>query len=222
MVQGIRSSCKIQILALVLSLAIPALLFATEASAKAVDERIYIAPAGNVDKAVLQEIKSALPGIFPMVVSIELAPEEELPSAAYDPVRKQYDAGMVLEAVAGRNNLATTRESMIVVTDADMYYGDADHVFGLSNAKTKICIISLARLGGEMPDRRLFLESSVRSAAIELGYVLGLKDCSDPKCMMSLSKSPADEIKKKTSFCRDCKRRLRSRYSSALIKMPVF
>ncbi|HPM43052.1 MAG TPA: hypothetical protein PLV52_04410 [Candidatus Omnitrophota bacterium] len=195
---------------------------AESAYAKAIDERIYIAPAGPVDASVLKKIKSSLPDILPMAVSVELAPEEKMPPEAYNAARGQYDASVLLEAVAKRNNLATTRESMIVVTDSDLYYADVAHVFGLSNPKAKICVISLARpAGGKVKSGSLY-QRALRSAATELGYVLGLKDCPDVKCVMHLSKNPEDEDSKKVYFCHDCKKRLRSRYSSALITIPQF
>ncbi|MBP7056416.1 MAG: hypothetical protein KBB52_06165 [Candidatus Omnitrophica bacterium] len=191
---------------------------AESAYAKAIDERIYIAPSGPVDVSVLKKIKSSLPDILPMAVSVELAPEEKMPPEAYNEARGQYDASVLLEAVAKRNNLATTRESMIVVTESDLYYADVAHVFGLSNPKAKICVISLARPAGGKSKS----QGALRSAATELGYVLGLKDCSDAKCVMHLSENPGDDDSKKVYFCHDCKKRLRSRYSSALINIPQF
>ena len=203
-----------------------ALFFARGLEAKAVDERIYIAPAGAVDGKVLEDIKSELPKLLPMTVHMEIVPAEKLSESAYNPARKQYNAGSLLDDIAGRNNLVTTRETMLVVTDVDLYSGEPDFVFGLANPKTKICIVSLARLNNEFyglkPDNKLLSARAVKEAAHELGHAWGLPHCPDPKCAMFFSGSIKDTDKKRDTLCHDCKKRVRTRYTTTLFTMPVF
>jgi len=215
-----------------MKLALTALLFiaitfyAQHIEAKAVDERIYIAPAGAVDDKVLDDIKSELPDLLPMTVHMEIVPAEKLSESAYNPARKQYNAESLLDDIAGRNNLVTTRETMLVVTDADLYSGDLDFVFGLARAKTKICIVSLARLNNEFyglkPDNKLLSARAVKEAVHELGHTWGLPHCPDPKCAMFSSDSIEGTDKKRDTLCHDCKKRVRTRYTTTLFTMPVF
>lgn len=206
--------------------AIVMIFIAQSVSAKAVDERIYIAPAGKVDKKVLEKIKGALPGLLPMTVSVELPAREELSRGAYDAARNRYNAAAILEDISARNNLVTTRETMLVVTDADIYCQDMDFVFGLADPKTKICIVSTARLNNEFyglkPDNALFLARVVKEASRQLGRVWGVPNCPNRKCIMSSSGDLVDIDRKRENLCHDCKKRIRLRYTSALFTMPVF
>lgn len=211
--------------------------FPYSGEAKVFEECVYLIPAGKVDKKVLEKLKEKLPGLFPMSVKAVIDPEKEIPQAAYDPSRKQYDAQAVLDDISGRINLALTNERALIVTDADLYVPDLNFVFGLADAKKGICIISLARLKNEFdpaaspasrdgrdsaprqaaelrglkPDERLLFERALKEAAHELGHSWKIDHCPSPKCVMFFSNSLADTDKKRESFCYKCRIALENR-----------
>lgn len=192
-----------------------ALLFPDAAPAKVVEECVYIVPAGKVDKKVLANLKEKLPGIFPMSSKAVMDQERELPQAAYDPSRKQYDARKVLDAISQQVVLAITNERAIIVTDADLYVPGADFVFGLADGKKGVAIISLARLSGEFygqkADGKLLASRALKEAARELARSWKLSDCSSRKCVMFPSSDPAVIDKERESFCYKCRVALEKR-----------
>ncbi len=206
------------ILLLAVSISLP-----ITAAAKVVEEHIYIILAGNVDRRAIEDIKSRLPGCLPMSVKVAIDPPTEMPEAAYDQSRKQYNAEMALDEISKRITLDLGNERALVTADVDLYSPDLNFVFGVADAKKGICIISLTRLRNEYyglkPDRALFLDRAVKEAERELGHSLGLAHCSNPKCVMYFSNNLSDIDRKRNTFCHDCKKSLRRRYESPLISL---
>ena len=193
--------------------------------AKVVDEHIYLVPAGNVDKKVLETIKERLPDSLPMTVKVEIAPQEKMLESAYDPSRQQYSAEMILNDIFQRVNPDTRVESALVIVDVDLYSKELNFVFGISDPSKGMGIISLTRLRnefyGQKPDNKLFLERAVKEAIRELGHAWGLSHCPDQKCVMYFSNSLSDTDKKKSSFCHECHNKLHKRSGSPLVKVSL-
>ena len=191
------------------------------AEAKMMDERIYLVPAGNADKKVVEVIKNMLPGNLPMIARIEVLPQEKILESAYDPSRKQYSAEMVLNDISKRVPLEITRESALVISDVDLYSPESNFVLGTSNSSKIIGIISLTRLRNEFYNNKLdndvFLKRVLKEAMYELGHAWGLPSCPNQKCVMCLSKDLSDIDKKRSWFCYECQNKLRKRYLSPLI-----
>lgn len=194
--------------------------------AKVVEEHIYLVPAGDVDSKIVEGIKARLPGSFPMNVNAALEKHENITEAAYDPSRKQYNAETVLDDISGRLFLDTANERALVIVDVDLYAPDLNFVFGLSNAKRGVCIISLARLKNEFyglkPDNNLLLDRAVKEAVHEIGHSWGLAHCSNPKCVMFFSNGLPDTDGKRDTFCHDCRNKLHERYGKPLLgSLPI-
>jgi len=193
--------------------------------ARIVDEHIYIVPAGGVDKGVIASIKQRLPGSFPMSVNAAIDPQEDIPQAAYNPSRKQYNAQNVLDEIARRVTVDIVNERVLVITDADLYMPELDFVFGLADAKKGVCIISLARLRNEFygykPDDNLFIDRAVKEAIHELGHSWGLGRCSNPKCAAFFSNSLPETDRKRNTFCNECRNKLHNRYGKPLVSVTL-
>ena len=187
-----------------------------------IDEHIYLVPAGNVDKKVVEAIKEMLPNSLPMTVKIEIAPQEKILESAYDPSRQQYSADMTLNDISQRVNLDIRVESALVIVDVDLYSPELNFVFGISDLSKVMGIISLTRLRNEFygrkPDNKLFLERALKEAVHELGHAWGLSHCPDRKCVMYFSNSLSDTDRKKSSFCHECRKKLHERNGGPLFK----
>ena len=113
-------------------------------------------------------------------------------------------------------------ENALIITDVDLYMPDLNFVFGLADAKKKVCIISLTRLKNEFyglkPDYRLLIERAMKEAVHELGHTWGLAHCPDARCVMHFSDSLKDTDNKRSTFCRSCRDALRHRYDKPLFK----
>lgn len=193
-------------------------IIACRAEAKTVDERIYIIPAGNVDKKAVDIVRSMLPADLPMTASVEVLPQEQVTDFAYDTIRHQYGAETILKDIAKRVHLKKSRESALVIVDVDMYSPGLNFVYGIADPPNVIGIISLARLKNEFynqkPDSELFRQRVLKEATHELGHAWGLPHCSDPKCVMSFSDDIQATDKKKRIFCFGCQKKLKKRYST--------
>ena len=178
--------------------------------AKVIEECIYLVPAGNVDKKVLEKLKDKLPGVFPMTVKVMIDQSKDIPQAAYDPLRKQYSAQAILDDISQRITLTLINERALIVTDVDLYAPDLNFVFGLADAKKGIGIISIARLKTD-GNVAILYERALKEAAHELGHSWNIPHCPSPKCIMFFSGSLADTDKKRDSFCYKCQIGLENR-----------
>jgi archaemetzincin len=184
--------------------------FPNSGEAKVIEECIYLVPAGKIDKKVLEKLKEKLPGVFPMSVKVVIDTQKEIPQAAYDTSRKQYNAQTLLDDISQRITLTLVNERALVVTDVDLYMPDLNFIFGLADAKKGICIISLARLAPDGSEEILY-ERALKEAAHELGHSWNIPHCPSPKCIMFFSNSLADTDKKRESFCYKCRIGLENR-----------
>lgn len=133
-----------------------------------------------------------------------------LPPYAYDRARRQYNSTLLLEYLA----LSKPRgyAKYLGVTDADLYAGGLNFVFGEAILNGEDAVVSLHRLRpefyGEPPNRRLFEARVLKEAVHELGHTFGLTHCRNPECVMSFSNSIIDTDVKKAQPCLKCQVKL--------------
>ena len=100
-------------------------------------------------------------------------------------------------------------EIILGVTGVDLTAPGLNFVFGLADPRSRVAVISLARLYpefyGQPRDPSLFKARAVKEAVHELGHLLGLDHCPDPVCVMAFSNSLADTDRKGPGFCRSCR-----------------
>ena len=194
--------------------------FSIPASAKVMDERIYLIPAGKIDRKVLEDLKERIPGLLPISAGVAIDPGQELSSEGYDTSRKQYSAEMALAHIAARTTIDTSNECVLIITDADLYTQGSDQTFGFADAKKVMSVLSLARLKNEFyglkPDERSLHDRVLKEALYGLGRSWGLGDCKNPRCVMYFSKEVSDIDKKQNRLCVECDKSLRHRYSNSL------
>jgi archaemetzincin len=125
----------------------------------------------------------------------------------------QCQGGPFLAALAAARPQG--EEMLLGVTGVDLTVPDLNFVFGLADPRSRVAVISLARLYpefyGQPRDPGLFKARVVKEAVHELGHLLGLSHCPDPVCIMAFSNSLADTDRKGPGFCPRCRELLQKK-----------
>ena len=115
----------------------------------------------------------------------------------------QYLAQSFIEKIAFQRK-KTENDFALALTEKDLFMPELNFVFGLAAPQQKTAIISIQRLKSE--DTTLFLERTIKEAVHELGHLLGLEHCPNPKCVMHFSNSLKDTDIKGKEYCDKCRR----------------
>ncbi len=168
---------------------------------------ILIIPVGKIPSHILNELAPELEKRFRLPVHV--ASPLRIQEAAYNPRRKQYKAGFILEAILTEHPKQKYR---LGIVDLDLYVPQLNFVFGLADSSSGAAVISITRLRpefyGHAPNdlvmhRRICIES-----VHELGHVFGLRHCPNPRCVMHFSNSIMDTDIKGPDFCNKCQKLL--------------
>ena len=164
---------------------------------------IVLVPIGKVSPAEIRLLCDSLNKIFPADVAIGKG--VPAPAAAWNPVRSQCDAEMVLESFPVPRE-DPGRDRVLGITGIDLYLPGMNFVFGIADRQN--ALISLCRLTqsfyGLPEDLRLFRRRAVVEAVHELGHTFGLAHCESPDCVMHFSNTIADTDRKGPAFCAAC------------------
>jgi len=156
--------------------------------------KIAILPMGDVPRGSLTDLSDALAAYG---LACEVRHLAELPPAARDATRAQYDADAVLEALP-----RPTGETLLAVTTEDLFSGAYTFVFGLATIGGGRAIVSLRRL--ETADASKMGRRFRKEAIHELGHAWGLRHCDEPGCVMAFSNNLAEVDAKGDEPCARC------------------
>lgn len=160
---------------------------------------VTLLPMGEPDSAAVADLAEDLKRCG---LKARLARRRLLLPSAWNADRGQYDARALLEAT--RNFRA---ERLLGIVDADLFVPGLNFVFGIAESPGRAAVISLARLGLDVGDRKK-RERALKEAVHELGHTLGLEHCPDPGCVMWFSNTLAETDRKGAFFCAVCRRKV--------------
>ena len=175
---------------------------------------LRIVPVGNLPKEILDIIGNELAEIN---IKCRFMSKLEIPQDAFNHWRKQYNAEIIMNYLSNSSEVKFIEKSIptLLLTEADLYYGGLNFVFGLEDPSKSCAIVSLARLRTEFydekPNRRILEERVVKEVMHNVGHYLGLDHCVHITCVMNFSPSVYDIDKKQKNFCDNCKLDLMTR-----------
>ena len=108
--------------------------------------RITLLPVGNPDRRALGDLARDPSG---MGFDVDLAGRRALPQGAFDASRGQFHADALLGPA-----LSVRAKRALAVTDVDLYAGDLNFVFGITQPSGEACVISLFRLNLDADEER--------------------------------------------------------------------
>ena len=123
----------------------------------------------------------------------------EVPSAAYNPLRKQYDSKMILKSLTEKKSREF--DYRLGLLDVDIFAPGMNFIFGLADPRKKTCLVSIRRLAGKAISERI-----AKEIVHEIGHLLGLDHCRDVHCVMYFSNTIVDTDHKDKKLCENCRR----------------
>ena len=171
---------------------------------------IKIVPVGEVPEELLRDLPPRLMESFALLVDdCRVNGTIEMPPTAYDALREQHNADVLLDHV--RREMPGN-DKVLAITNADLFHGPLNFVFGQTQCPGNAALVSICRLdpvfNSSPPNHELLLERAAKEATHELGHAFGLEHCSDARCVMSFSNSIHEVDKKYASLCEKCRKKL--------------
>jgi len=168
---------------------------------------LAIVPVGTIRGSVLNTIKYEIPKYLPYEKVVR-EQKIELPDS-YDPVKKQYNAASFF-AEANYPDY----DSLLLVTDTDMYFGPLNYVFGHYNENKGL--VSLRRIDptwDARDDPQAFRDRLLNESVHQLGHTLGLAHCKKD-CVMSHVSDVIDIDRRTNNFCNPCSKTVEKHFKS--------
>ncbi|MEM0366646.1 MAG: archaemetzincin family Zn-dependent metalloprotease [Acidilobaceae archaeon] len=173
--------------------------------------KVLIQPIESIDKQLLNWIREEIPKLVPVELEIRLSlwPLHIDYSRIFDWKRMQFKAVEVNRLLykVYEDYLSDSRSYIVSVVLGDGYVEGLNFIFGLAMPELRVASVYTKRL--ETSDRGKFKLRVLKEVIHELGHLMGLGHCINPKCVMSFSNSIAEVDYKNVQFCRECEVKLK-------------
>lgn len=186
--------------------------------------KINIIPVNNIGRNILSFLQRGLGNIFN--VEVLILDRIGIPQAFFSKNRKQYNANKILSYLSQKISPKYTQDINLAILDVDIFVPSLNFVFGLASSSPQVSLISIARLNPifytysnldflsqntqalteklSHDEEKIFENRILKEAVHEIGHTLGLKHCSNYKCVMYFSNSLMDTDRKDYHFCSKC------------------
>jgi archaemetzincin len=139
---------------------------------------------GSFPAQAILDIESALR--YQLGVQVVASKRRELPAEAYYAPRKRYRAERLLASLeqSKRSGIA-----QLGLTEVDVSTTKGKHedwgIFGMASIGGESAVISTSRLRRGHPTAALYRFRIITTAVHEVGHMLGLDHCTEPRCVMN-------------------------------------
>jgi len=163
-------------------------------------------PLGEVDFFQVNKLTANLSALFS--VPSDVLQGMKLPKEAYNVARNQYFAAVILHKLELLR--ANQREVIVGILEEDIYNATGAYVFSSADRLANCAVISYFRARQEFyglpEDERLIYRRIYKESAKQVGRILGLKACRNPKCIMFSSEDMYEVDSKGEKLCDICQR----------------
>ncbi len=164
---------------------------------------IGVVRMGAVGEAVLKIVAANLQAI--LHVPVDTLPARLAPEFAFNDLRKQYHAGMILKKLAESRH---PHPRILALVSVDLFIPVLTHVFGEAQMGGRTAVVSLHRLRDKEEGGRvsldIFYERAVKVALHETAHTFDLVHCRQPDCIMRFSSGMDDLDGLPLFFCEYC------------------
>lgn len=165
---------------------------------------IGVLEMGRLGTLVVRVVAANLQAL--LGVPVDILGSLDVPQEAFRHHRHQYDAGIILQLLAGLNYPKHPR--IIALTNVDLCISILTYVFGEAELGGKVAIASNYRLrhheDGTNVSAAQHYERLAKVALHELGHTLSAYHCDNPKCLMKYSPKVHHLDQLDLLFCKDC------------------
>lgn len=172
---------------------------------------LRIVPVGAIDELAIAVVAANLQALLGL--NTDVGPTHPTPDDAYQHGRHQYDAGRIIDALAGRRGDVPL---VLGITRNDLCTPILTFVFGESQLGGDAAVISLNRLAD--PQTEVICTRAAKIGLHEVGHLLGIGHCRSQECLMSFSATLEKLDRLNLWFCDACQvelsRRLRHRFGN--------
>ena len=166
---------------------------------------------GELEEMYLEKVAKEIERVFR--IKVKILERREVPLVAFNPLRKQFKADLILELLEKEY-----REKTLGIIDQDLYTEGLNFIFGQAQLNGKVGIVSTFRLDprfyNKMFDEKLFLERLKKEALHEVGHIFGLMHCENLGCFMHFSNSILEVDEKGSELCEKCRKLLEKKFKS--------
>jgi archaemetzincin len=175
---------------------------------------IGLAPFGGFSDTISKTMAAHIQGYLHL--DVDILSSLPLPGYAYDKIRLQYNAGIILKRM--ESEAFRAYDKVVGVLDVDIFVPIVTHVFGEAKQGGRCALVSIYRLkrnpDGSVPPPPLLLERAAKVALHELGHLFDIHHCMDKSCLMHFSGVLEDLDRTPLDFCRYCSIFLRTALSA--------
>ena len=171
-------------------------------------------PVGSISiediKWLAPRIEDKLPvptRVLPVIWSMQ----PDLAAFRWD--RMQYRADHLLMSIVKHysNLIKPYTKLLLAIVEGDGFVEGLNFVFGLAMPSMGAALVFTKRLQWNT-NIEVYRLRLLKESLHELGHLMGLEHCNNPRCVMSFSNSLIEVDRKEAEFCDECRLKLRRRY----------
>ena len=170
-------------------------------------KKIVLVPLGEVDYGLVNRLATRLVSILDSPVDILQG--IRIPRESFNPKRGQFYSTVIMNKLVLLRS--SPREKILGIMEEDLYIPRMSFVMSDADYQAKVAVISMHRLRLQsldiFDDEKLHFSRTLKELVHNLGHLLNLKHCPNPKCVMNLTDTLLEADGKSEKFCDNCKRK---------------